>query len=123
MKNKILIVDDNIEFVNELTYFLKRTFPNIANVSNGIEALDFLKNQPVDIIISDYRMPKMNGIVLLRNCKRNYPDIPFILISSHMPELDDEILRKVDFFAEKNSSNIIINGIKFFSLRQPNKAA
>jgi two-component system, chemotaxis family, chemotaxis protein CheY len=60
-------------------------FNNAIGVSNGVEAVAYLGGNPVDLIISDWEMPELNGIGLLRAVRKTPPlqEIPFILMSIH----------------------------------------
>jgi len=80
MKN-ILVVDDN-QMMRKL---IKNLFHGeefeIIEATNGMEGLDFVKQNPVDLIITDIVMPKMEGIELIMNLRRDFPKIKIIAIS------------------------------------------
>jgi len=84
MKN-ILVVDDN-QMMRKL---IKNLFPveefEIKEATNGIEGLDFVRQNPVDLIITDIVMPKMEGIELIMNLRRDFPKIKIIAISGGKP--------------------------------------
>ena len=84
MKN-ILVVDDN-QMMRKL---IKNLFPGeefeITEATNGMEGLDFVKQNPVDLIITDIVMPKMEGIELIMNLRRDFPKIKIIAISGGKP--------------------------------------
>lgn len=63
----------------------------IATASNGEEALDFIRRQPVDILITDIRMPKLDGLALIERAKAMFPQLKVVLISSYS---DFEYTRK-----------------------------
>jgi CheY-like chemotaxis protein len=80
---KILVVDDEPgirELLFDILNFLG--FQSIV-AANGVEALETLARDKVDLIISDIRMPQMNGIELLKAAKKQNPKIPFILVSGY----------------------------------------
>ncbi|WP_438351084.1 response regulator transcription factor [Paenibacillus sp. FA6] len=62
-----------------------------ATVSNGIEALEFIKEHPVDILLTDIRMPKLDGLALIEQCKLVNPRLKAVLISGYS---DFEYTRK-----------------------------
>lgn len=64
----ILIVDDNQELLNLMKQMLSRNY-HILTATNGIEALESVKANNIDIIVSDVMMPEMDGIELCRNLK------------------------------------------------------
>jgi two-component system, sensor histidine kinase and response regulator len=86
---KILVVtssnSQHKDFVKQLN---QMGFENVSNASNGIEALEFIRNNPVDLILSDWDMPKMGGLELLKTIKKD-PSLqgtPFIFSSLHKDE-------------------------------------
>jgi len=80
---RILIVEDNEELLQMTTDALRPHF-RILKAHNGIEALDVLKYNDVDIIVSDVMMPQMDGIELCTKVKEdiNYSHIPVILLTA-----------------------------------------
>lgn len=79
-KNHILIVDDNIEMRTYIKELLQKY--NCSEASNGIEALEILKNKPVDFIITDYMMPKMDGYQLIKEIKKLQITIPILMLTA-----------------------------------------
>ena len=83
---KILIVDDS----STARMILKRCFQiagftecDYFNAGNGLEALEQIKENPIDLIVTDINMPKMDGINFIKKFKNdNNKDIPIIVISS-----------------------------------------
>jgi len=87
IKKKILIIDDSAIARKIIERCFKMCCPKETNIffaENGIEALDILKQHIFDLIISDIRMPEMDGIELLDRVK-NIPllkNIPYIMVTS-----------------------------------------
>lgn len=79
----ILVVDDEEMMRNLLDKILSREGYNIKTVEDGVHALDVLKNEKIDMIISDIKMPRMNGFELLKNVKKDYPDIGIIIMTAY----------------------------------------
>ena len=79
----ILVVDDEPLVRSSLSEFLTLLGYTVSSVSSGQEALEMLKTYTVNIIISDMKMPEMDGITLLRHVKGAYPDIFVILITGY----------------------------------------
>jgi DNA-binding NarL/FixJ family response regulator len=83
MKLKILIVDDHQILIDGITAMLS-DLPRcevIGKALDGLSALEFLKNNHVDIVLTDLYMPKMTGIELTHKVKKAYPQIKVIALS------------------------------------------
>lgn len=83
VKTTILIVEDNTEICHMLTESLKMQY-NVIAASNGIEAVEIMKNNNIDLVVTDVAMPLMNGIDLCSTIKNdiNTNHIPIILLSA-----------------------------------------
>ena len=80
---KILIVDDEENARIGLSKLLAQEGYEVDSVGDGREALDFLRNHKVNLVISDIHMPGMNGMVFLRELSRSYPSISVIMITAY----------------------------------------
>ena len=85
MKNAItiLVVDDELMMRKLLTKILSREGYNVLTAQDGAEALDIIRKETVNIVISDMKMPKMNGFELLRLVKKDYPAIGMIIMTAY----------------------------------------
>lgn len=81
--NKILIVDDELNMRLVLTAMLKKEGYEIASAADGSEALSILKSGPIDAVITDLKMPNVNGMELLNHMNDKHPAIPVIIITAH----------------------------------------
>lgn len=85
LKKQILIVDDSATMRRIAKFILKSIgFKNIVEAEDGVEALDTLRKDQIDLVLSDCNMPNMNGVELLTHV-RNDPElnaIPFIVMTS-----------------------------------------
>ena len=82
----ILIVDDDILIRNWLKILLgqlKTKELNIYEASDGVDALDFIKNNSIQLVITDIKMPRMDGIELISQIKEKYPTIRICVLSSY----------------------------------------
>lgn len=82
-KGKILIVDDEPNMRNILGTVLREQGYDIRTAADGIAALQMLKETIADIVISDMRMPKLNGMELLHEIKRLYPESEVIMVTAY----------------------------------------
>jgi DNA-binding NtrC family response regulator len=80
---KVLLVDDESEFLDTLVKRIKKRNVNAHGVASGEEALAFLNQQSVDVVVLDVRMPGMDGIQALREIKQHYPLIEVIMLTGH----------------------------------------
>ena len=106
-KIKLLFVDDEEGF----RFFFREGLMNealeIETASDGIEALKKLKTFPADIVVSDVKMPNMDGLLLLEEIRMRYPDIFVVMVTGHSTIEDavrtmkagayDYILKPFDF--------------------------
>ena len=82
---KVLVVDDFATMRKIIKNVLKQiNIENVLEAENGKHALTVLKNDTVDLIISDWIMPEMTGIEFLRACKADetIKKIPFIMVTA-----------------------------------------
>lgn len=75
----ILLVDDDLDALD--LYALLFALPQVTllTAESGLHALDVLRTKKVHLLVSDYSMPGMNGIALLNEAHRLYPDMGLIL--------------------------------------------
>lgn len=100
----VLFVDDEPVLVDIGRLFLKRAGDfSVTGVLSGQEAVALLQENTYDVIISDYQMPGMNGIELLRFVRKQCGDIPFILFTGRGDEgvAGDAVNAGVNFYVQK----------------------
>ncbi|HGF7192283.1 TPA: EAL domain-containing protein [Vibrio cholerae] len=78
---EILLVDDEPAVLNALKRELRPYFPHLHTATCAQEALELLQQHPVDMVISDYRMPGMNGADLVIEINRRYPHVMSLILS------------------------------------------
>ncbi len=81
--HNVLIVDDDDSMRHVLTVILKDRGYEASGVPGGEEALKELEARDYDVVISDVRMPKMDGIALLREIHRRTPDLTVVVMSAY----------------------------------------
>lgn len=79
---KIIIVDDEEVVRDSLIGFLKQMRHHCKAVSGGKKALSMIKNWNPNVVITDYKMPNMNGFELLKIIKKEYPKIKVLLLTA-----------------------------------------
>ena len=80
--SNILIVDDEQSYRQLLTLVFQGDGHNIRTAANGIEAVKLLQQAPADVVISDVKMPDMDGIEMLRSVRGTYPDLGVIFMTA-----------------------------------------
>jgi DNA-binding NtrC family response regulator len=83
---KILIVDDDPRIQTLLQQLLRTKGHEGVTAESGHDALDKLKTTPFDLVITDLRMPKMNGMELLGHVKALCPTMPVIMVTAYASE-------------------------------------
>ncbi|MEA2031754.1 MAG: response regulator [candidate division Zixibacteria bacterium] len=77
----ILVVDDEEVLRSLLQKILSREGYQIKCAENGMVAMEMLEEEPYNIVISDMKMPEMDGFELLKKIKDKYPDIGVIIMT------------------------------------------
>jgi len=80
---RILVVDDEENARIALSRLLTKEGFAVDSVSNGFEALSYLRQQEVNLIITDINMPEMNGITFLKELNKSFPDSNVIMITAY----------------------------------------
>ncbi|HWQ67137.1 MAG TPA: response regulator [Methanospirillum sp.] len=100
----ILLVDDEPVLLDLGSFYLtQREHFSVDTAENGLEALKQLEKRPYQIIVSDYDMPCMNGIELLREVKSKHPNQPFVIFTGKGREevVIEALNLGVDFYLQK----------------------
>lgn len=83
-KPLILVVDDDKELLKHLESKIKRWGFDCLTANDGIEALNYFKNNnSIDLVLTDQQMPKMDGLTLLKEIKSKHGDIPFVMLTAY----------------------------------------
>ena len=80
--SNILIVDDEQSYRQLLTLVFESDGHTVRSATNGREALDVIQSEPADVIISDVKMPDMDGIEMLRAVRETQPDLGVVLMTA-----------------------------------------
>ncbi len=79
----ILLVDDEINILKALNRLLRTDGYRLLIAESGAEALNLMAQESVDLVISDMRMPEMDGAVFLATVRQKWPDTVRILLTGH----------------------------------------
>ena len=80
---KVLLVDDEQEFLEPMAARFQRRHIPCCTSRTGEYALQLLKKEHFDCAVVDVRMPVMDGLELLRRIRKDFPQIPVILLTGH----------------------------------------
>ncbi len=86
----ILLVDDDEDFRNILTFSFQRKGYQVSSASGGREAMKIVRAQPIDVVISDIRMPEGDGIELLDQLKDYEIKTPIVLLVTGFADISTE---------------------------------
>ncbi|MGC8529839.1 MAG: response regulator [Leptospirillia bacterium] len=81
-KRSILVVEDDDVALDLLAEILRRHHFQVWTASSVTSALEFLEKRPVDLVLSDIRMPERGGMDLLKQIRENQSRIPVVLLSA-----------------------------------------
>ena len=95
---KLLLVDDEEEFVKALAERLKMRDLRSDTVLDGEEALSFVEDQEPDVMILDLKMPGIDGMEVLRQVRKAYPNIQVIILTGHGTEKHEEEAKRLGAF-------------------------
>jgi two-component system response regulator CpxR len=97
--SKVLLVDDEREFVKTLSERLLLREMGSAVAYDGETALSLVKEEEPEVMILDLKMPGIDGIEVLRQVKKTHPEIEIIILTGHGSEADRELCMKLGAFA------------------------
>src|SRR5688500_15185079 len=112
---KILWVDDEIESLQSQILFLKNKGYEVNDLTNGFDAIDFLKENPVDVVLLDETMPGITGLETLSKIKELNSQIPVVMITKNETEnlMDDAIGSQItDYLIKPVNPNQVLLSLK-----------
>lgn len=105
-KRTILVVDDQPDVLDSMRLVIEAGVPDteVLAVSSAREALRLLETRPIDLLITDLRMPEMDGLDLARALRPSRPGLPVVLMTAYVRSEGYDAARGagvVDAFLEK----------------------
>ena len=95
---KVLLVDDEIEFVNTLSNRLGMRGIQTDVVHDGEQALEYVKKQEPDVIVLDLKMPGLYGMEVLRRLSKTNPNIQVVILTGHGTDRDEQEAQRLKAF-------------------------
>lgn len=117
-QSKVLIVEDDEGLREALVDTLSLAGYRWLEADSAEQALVLLKTESVDIVVSDVQMAGMDGLLLLRNIKRNYPKIPVLMMTAYANIQDAVSAMKegaIDYMAKPFAPEVLINMISRYA--------
>ena len=91
---KILVVDDDAIVIKSCKRILEAEGLEVSTVPSADEALEMIKKYEFDLLLMDVKMPKHDGMFLMREIKKLIPDMPIIVMSGYpTPETVSDVLK------------------------------
>jgi CheY-like chemotaxis protein len=117
-KKVILCVDDNEQELSVLKFMLVTNGYRVLTASTGQEAIGIFAGSPIDLVLTDYAMPQMNGNQLVSRLKQIAPHIPMVLLGDPQ-RMGGEIHSADALLAKKNcTTQELLERIKLMSARK-----
>ncbi|MFH2218980.1 MAG: response regulator [Pseudomonadota bacterium] len=126
-KIKVLLVDDEEDFVQSLSERIKMRELDSSVALDGEEALRLVDEEVPDVMVLDLKMPGIDGMEVLRRVKKAYPKVQVIMLTGHGSEKDETEARRLgafEYLEKPTSIDILTKHIKSaFSYFQKSMAA
>jgi DNA-binding NtrC family response regulator len=98
-KFKVLLVDDEEEFVKTLSERLEMRDLNSDMALNGEQALQIVTDQEPDVMVLDLKMPGIDGMEVLRRVRKAYPKVQVIILTGHGTDKDEEEAKRLGAYS------------------------
>ena len=112
---KILWVDDEIDSLNSQIMFLENKGYEVATKTNGYDALEYVKDNLVDVVLLDESMPGMTGLQTLQQVKEIHNNLPVVMITKNEAEnlMDEAIGSQIsDYLIKPVNPNQVLLSLK-----------
>lgn len=83
LKPRLLVVDDEKIFLANLEYVLNKEGYDVVGIQSGPVALERLEKEQFNVVVTDLRMPKVDGMDILERCQKLHPDTQVIMITGY----------------------------------------
>ena len=86
-RKHLLIVDDNQDILFVLKLVIKQLWPHlqVLTADNGFMALEYLHQTPIDLLLTNYKMPGINGLELASAARQIAPELYIVMMSANAP--------------------------------------
>lgn len=115
----VLLVDDNTSSRELLARYLEKAGFEAVHAEDGIDALRKLRETLPKVIISDLRMPRMNGVEFMGVVRRRFPMIPVIAVGGLIPDLPAEAQPDICFDANELNPRELVRTVQELARKVP----
>jgi DNA-binding NtrC family response regulator len=115
MSEKVLLVDDEVDFLDTLSERMRTRGMEVATANTGIEALQKVEKEAYDVIILDLMMPGVDGLEALKILKAKKPELQVILLTGHATVekgIEAMKLGAMDFLEKPTDLSLLTEKIK-----------
>jgi DNA-binding response OmpR family regulator len=113
MTKKILVVEDEPASLRILRYFLSHEGFETAGAKDGVEAMELLAQSRFDLVLSDVKMPRLDGVALARHLLSTMPITPiFLMTATDCEDMDDVLKLGVPCLNKPVSLNHLLSQIQ-----------
>lgn len=113
MAERILIVEDEILIRKNFAAFLRNESYEVSEARDGVQALELLNDQAIDLIISDFVMPHMNGLELLDRVALKWPRMPIIFLTGYLADRPVQtLLPYIEFLQKPVTLDDLLSAVK-----------
>ncbi|MEW6419869.1 MAG: response regulator [Nitrospirota bacterium] len=112
---RVLVIDDEDIVLKSCYRVLTPEGYDVKMATKGLDGLQMLKNDKYDVVLVDVKMPDMDGIEVLRRIKKEWPDIPVIIITGYSAISDAVFAIKLgayDYIEKPFAPDTILSSVK-----------
>ena len=123
MSEKVLIIDDEKDFLDIIAERIRAHGMNVSTVTSVENALNMVEDESFDVVIMDFMMPGMNGFQTLKALKEKKPGVQIILLTGYVPDekrIEAKALGALDVIEKPPDLQDLIGKIK--SVKAPKAA-
>lgn len=97
-KGRVLVVDDDPELRQMVLYALQNRGYQADGAEDGLQALARLQRGTFDVVVTDFQMPRLDGLALLREVRRLEPPLPVVILTGFVDTSMEAVLRRAGAF-------------------------